>query len=150
MSPERFSLHIVDRRSLINIFTVGQDELLLLNCFALSNNCLRLLQRECWVCLQALRQRAVSDPHNEPVTDHLRLEVSALAVFDEVVEAGDILFRRFSLALIPAVESRALEDFILADLKEIVQFLHNSVYLLSVLSLALADVRTSSASSPRQ
>ena len=106
---------------------MGQDELLLLNCFALANNCLRLLKCECCVRLQALRQRAVSDPHNESVTDHLRLEVSVLAVFDEVVEAGDILIRRFSLALIPAVESRSLEDYILAYLKEIVQFLHNSV-----------------------
>ena len=78
MSPEQLSLHVVDRRPLINIFSVGQDELLLLNCFVLVNNSLRLFTRECCVHLQALQQRVVSDPHNGLVTDHFRLEEATL------------------------------------------------------------------------
>ena len=84
------------------------------------------------------------------ITNHFGLEVPILAAFDQVIEAGDIFFCGFSLTLIPAVESRSLDDHVLADVKKLSSFCRTvSSFFLSS-SLAFADVRMSSASSPKQ
>ena len=63
----------------------------------------------------------VSNADHESVSNHLRLQRTVLAGFDESVQGLDVLLRRFPCELISTVEARPLEDHIFAHLEKAVK-----------------------------
>ena len=76
---------------------------------------------------------------------------SLVAVVGQSVQLHDVLFSRFASQLVTSVESCALEDYTSAYLEKVVKALdHRVFYTFLSASVTPVDVKTASASSPRQ